>query len=294
MKKKNIPIISVILPVYNGEKYLRLALESVLRQTLADFELIIINDGSTDKSEEIILSYPDPRITYIKNPKNMGLIFTLNKGLYLSKGQYIARMDTDDISELNRFESQVKIMDNCPEVSVCGTWARAIDENGNFLFVMKSPSGWLLKYNYWKPSPLIHPSVMIRKSHLKNFRFGTVPVVAEDYDLWLKLSQEYHLYNVQKCLLSYRFHSSSISHTKRQLQLVSSYNSFRHVIGFKNISFDQYKSLSSVEFNLGVVERWKLSLKLGEYINYPFWFSLVDNFVYWVRKTFYLRQKYYA
>jgi len=98
------PLISVIMPVFNGEKYLSLAIESILEQTFTDFEFIIINDGSTDDSEKIILSYQDRRIRYIKNKENLNIGRTLNKGIDLAKGKYIARMDCDDISLPNRFE----------------------------------------------------------------------------------------------------------------------------------------------------------------------------------------------
>ena len=113
----NPPLISVIMPVYNGERFLRQAIDSILNQTIIDFELIIINDGSTDSSEDIILSYHDSRIKYVKNEYNLKLIKTLNKGLMLAKGKFISRMDADDIADKYLFESQIKAFQN--DDSIC-------------------------------------------------------------------------------------------------------------------------------------------------------------------------------
>ena len=114
----NLPLITVLMPVYNGEKYLQQAIESILKQTFTDFEFLIINDGSTDNSENIILSYDDSRIRYIKNEENLRLIRTLNKGIELAKGKYIARMDCDDISLPYRFEKQLKEFQNNPHLDM--------------------------------------------------------------------------------------------------------------------------------------------------------------------------------
>ena len=105
------PLVSVLMAVYNGEKYLLEAIESILNQTYTNFEFLIINDGSTDSTEEIILSYSDQRIRYIKNEQNLKLIASLNKGLDLAKGKYIARMDADDISLPDRLEKQVNFLE---------------------------------------------------------------------------------------------------------------------------------------------------------------------------------------
>ena len=103
-------LISVILPAYNAEQYIKESIDSILTQSLRDFELIIINDGSLDKTEDLILSYSDNRIIYIKNEKNLGLIKTLNKGVSYAKGSYIVRMDADDVCMPNRFEKQVEFL----------------------------------------------------------------------------------------------------------------------------------------------------------------------------------------
>src|SRR5687768_2170096 len=114
------PVISVIMPVYNTAAYLRESIESILTQTFKDFEFIIINDGSADNSEEIILGYNDQRIKYLKNEVNKGYVFSLNRALKIATGKYIARLDSDDLSLPGRLMAQYNFMENHPQVIVCG------------------------------------------------------------------------------------------------------------------------------------------------------------------------------
>src|SRR5215204_4839876 len=125
----NVPAVSVVLPAYNCEKYIAKAIESVLRQTFTDFEFIIINDGSSDRTEEIIRSFSDPRILYQVNKINKGLVYTLNKGIDNAKGRYIARMDGDDIALPERFEKQFEYLQLNKEVDILATVVILIDEN---------------------------------------------------------------------------------------------------------------------------------------------------------------------
>ncbi|HGF9542707.1 TPA: glycosyltransferase family 2 protein, partial [Acinetobacter baumannii] len=132
-------LVSVVLPAYNAELYLKEAIDSVLSQTFTDFELIILNDGSIDRTEEIILSYNDSRIVYVKNEKNLGLIGTLNKGINLAKGKYIARMDADDICLPERFKKQVDFLEKNNEIDLIGTNAIKINNNGDRIGVINMP-----------------------------------------------------------------------------------------------------------------------------------------------------------
>ena len=118
MQKRSVPGVSVVMPAYNAAKYIKEAIDSILAQTYRDFEFIIVNDGSTDNTKEIILSYSDPRIVYIENEQNSGICVTLNKGLDAAKGRYIVRMDSDDIALPQRLEVQVRYMDANPVVGV--------------------------------------------------------------------------------------------------------------------------------------------------------------------------------
>ncbi len=206
------PEVSVILPVYNGARFLREAIQSILDQTFSDFELIIINDGSTDQSEEMVLSFSDKRIRYVKNHHNMGLIATLNKGLEMASGTYIARMDCDDISLPLRFEKQVEYFRSHPEVGLIGSCF--IQFNGEQRRLKKLP----LTHNEIKASLLFHsvvahPTVMWRKSisdehHLLyELNFPN----AEDFRFWCKMSDVTELANMEEPLLLYRIHDQQIS-----------------------------------------------------------------------------------
>ncbi len=209
----NNPLISVLMPVYNGEKYLREAIESILNQTLTDFEFIIINDGSTDNTEGIILSYYDSRIKYIKNKKNIKLIETLNKGIKVSKGKYIVRMDADDISIPDRFEKQLDFLEKNPEYGLCSGNAISIDTknkkiskkwwNNNDL-----PIEWLL---LWE-NPIAHPTVMLRKEILIKYNeyYNKKSLHSEDYDLWCRMALHSKLKRLDDVLLYYRISESSV------------------------------------------------------------------------------------
>ncbi|MFT3993577.1 MAG: glycosyltransferase family A protein [Dysgonomonas sp.] len=220
----SIPTISVIMPVYNGEKYLKEAIESILNQTYSDFEFIIINDGSTDETEKIILSYNDPRIVYIKNEINIRLIKTLNKGIDLARGQYIARMDADDISFPERFQRQISIFETYEDVDLVNISVFYLSEDG---------------HSYWKPNniqmcnseavkhitvlqnQIIHPGIMIKASLLRQYKYrdNTDVEYIEDYDLWVRILADGHIcYTLPYRLLYYRLLSTSITHQNRLLQ----------------------------------------------------------------------------
>lgn len=197
------------MPVYNGEKYLRDAIDSILFQTFEDFEFIIVNDGSKDKTEEIILSYIDPRIVYIKNSENLQISKSLNKGISIAQGKYIARMDADDISLPERFERQYYFMESNPHIGLCGTW---LETFGKISEVWKMPTSHdeiaiTLLFN----SCIMHPTVFLRKSillslsHIYDYRFDG----AEDYELWTRLIFHTKFSNFPQILFQYRIHDFS-------------------------------------------------------------------------------------
>lgn len=212
------PIVSVLMPVYNGEKFLKEAIESILYQTYTDFEFLIINDGSTDKSEEIILGFNDSRIRYIKNESNIKLIATLNKGIELSKGKYIIRMDADDISMPKRIEKQLEFMEIHPQIALCGSWFSSIgDRTGISKYQMNNDE---IKYKMLYQCHLSHPSIIIRRDVLENFntKFDPQFIHAEDYDLFVRISEKYLMANIQEVLLKYRIHGNSVSNTYKEIQ----------------------------------------------------------------------------
>ncbi len=213
------PKITVLMPVYNAEKYLRQSLESVLNQQYKDFEFLIVDDGSTDRSVEIIRGYNDNRIKLIKNRTNRGVIHSLNKGLGLAKGEYIARMDSDDVSLTNRLLTQVKYLDSNPDVSICGSWIKTLGANDTQIWDSPTDNDDIKAMLLFE-APIAHPSVMYRKSIKDNlliYRKGFDHV--EDYDLWVRLSDNYKFVNLDKVLLKYRVHKKQIGKRFRKLQV---------------------------------------------------------------------------
>ena len=213
------PFISVVMPAYNAERYLKEAIDSVLAQSYTHFELILLNDGSTDSTENIILSYKDPRIRYIANEKNIGLIETLNKGIELSTGEFILRMDADDVCLPERFEKQVAFMNLNPTVGAAGTAYYSLSDKGLKKFPVLTEPG-VLKSVLLFNSCLCHPSVIIRKSVLEQhaIRYNKNYMHSEDYGLWVELVKVSKLANLPDLLLKYRYHTGQISMTHNPTQ----------------------------------------------------------------------------
>jgi len=209
-----IPKVSVIMPVYNGEKYLREAIDSILTQTFTDWELVCINDGSIDSSVKIIQSYAEPRIRLINNQGNKGLAITRNIGLDEARGRYIANLDCDDWSYPERLAKQVAFLDNNPDFGLVGSYIETIDKNGeivpNGTWIFSAPAKEIpiimIFSNYFAQS-----ATMIRKSSLpsKHYRLDLPP--AEDYDLWIRLAEKSKVYNLPEVLTQIRNHGENTS-----------------------------------------------------------------------------------
>jgi glycosyltransferase involved in cell wall biosynthesis len=216
------PKVSVLIPVYNAEKYLSQAIDSIINQTFSDWELIIIDDGSLDSSGDIARAYSDKdgRIKFYENEQNSGLIYTLNKGIKLCQCEYIARMDADDIAMPTRLEKQVRFMDNHADYAMCGSYAQVIDENGKIIGKITAlSSDEYLRINLLFSVPFVHPSVMIRASILSNgYLFDPRFKHAEDYDMWRRIAHEHKVANIPAFLLKYRWHTTNVSSVYSQVQ----------------------------------------------------------------------------
>lgn len=215
------PAISILLPVYNGEPFLKDCIDSLLCQTFPQFELIIVNDGSTDDSEKIIQSYNDARIVYFKNEVNKGLIYTLNRGIEEAKGTYIVRMDADDICRPNRLEVQKKWMDAHTNTSVAACFSDFIDErnkpSGFYELDRKTVTAKEIKNKLPYQNCITHPSVIGRSSVFKTYKYSVNQKNIEDYDLWLRLAGDGKIIEkIPQPLLLYRIHPSSVTQTKLQ------------------------------------------------------------------------------
>lgn len=210
------PKVSVIMPAYNAEKYIGEAIESILAQTYRDFELIIVNDGSTDRTEEIILNYSDSRIVYLKNETNLKISDTLNRGIDIAQGEYIARMDSDDISLPERFERQVAYMDQNPKCVVCGTAAILFGEGMEEQMAVPSDDPRYVKGQMIFHCPIIHPSVFIRKSTLQQnqIHYDNEFNGSEDFELWWRLARYGEVTSLREKLIRYRIHPNQITRVK--------------------------------------------------------------------------------
>ena len=240
----NNPLVSVVLSVYNGEKYLGEAIESILNQTYKNFEFIIVNDGSADRSLKIIKSYDDERIVLISR-KNRGLIASLNEGIKKAKGKYIARMDADDISLPQRFIEQVSYMEEHKDIGVCGSWIEVFGENFNNKIWKLKTGNDVLKLMLLFAVPFAHPSVMIRKRILDEHKiiYDKIFLHAEDYKFWVDLSYYTNFANIPKVLFRYRYVETSISRladksgTKtREITLAKIFNILLEELKIKNIN----------------------------------------------------------
>lgn len=207
----NKPKISVLMPVYNAEKYLREAIESILNQTFKDFEFIIINDASTDSSKKIIIFYKDQRIKYFENTHNLGVAKTLNKGLELATAKYIARMDADDISSPQRLAIEYGQIIKDNNIALVASSYETIDQHGKYIYTVNDvSSAEEIFYTLQFRNCLGHPTVIFNKEIILREFHGYKNCQAEDYDLWLRVSKKYKISKINKVL-----HQLRISDTSR-------------------------------------------------------------------------------
>lgn len=252
-------MISVVMSVYNGELYLDKAIQSILTQTYKDFEFIIINDGSIDKSLEIIEKYmsKDERIVLISR-ENKGLIVSLNEGIEKAKGKYIARMDADDISLPERFEEQVKFMEDNPDIGICGTWVEVFGKNMKNTVWKLSCSNKRLKAELLFSSCFAHPSVMIKKRLFidNNLFYDNFFLHVEDFELWSKLSFVTNFATINKILIKYRIVNTSVTRVadkdnEQRYEVISKiFDKYLNKLNIKNT-----KEENKLHFNLSVNTR---------------------------------------
>ncbi len=208
------PKVSVLMPVYNSGPFIKAAIESILSQTYLDFELIIINDGSTDESKQVIETFNDKRIRYIENEQNLGIIKSRNKGLQLVQGIYIANMDSDDISMPTRLEKQVNFLEQHPEVSILATKLILINEDDIEIGFWPEDINCTTKQQIKQTLPKINcvgqPTVMMRTNIVKPISYNKNFLHNEDWGLWLEvLSKGEQIDKLDEFLLKYRIHSNS-------------------------------------------------------------------------------------
>lgn len=226
--KKSSPMISVIMGIYNCEDTVADAIDSILNQTYQDFELILCDDGSSDgtpaMAERYLAEYPD-KIVLIRNDKNRGLNFTLNHCLEYARGKYVARMDGDDLSLPNRFETQVNFLESHPEIAILGASLRSFDENG--VWGIRRFADYPQTRDFLHGNPFSHSVVMVRRQAYEavgGYSEGKRLMRVEDYHLWVKMySQGLRGANLQEELYLYRDDRNSYSKRKFRYRLNEAY-----------------------------------------------------------------------
>ncbi len=216
------PTVTVLMSAYNSASFILEAVESILKQTWTDFEFLIINDGSTDNSVDLVRSFSDERIKLILNDKNIGLTASLNRGINIAKGKYIARMDADDIAEPNRLSSQVDFLEKHPEIGILGSPCLLFNNTpANTSSIYHVPDNdleirWISLLN----NPFAHPTVMLRRELLTqyNLSYDEAFKTAQDYEFWTRLLNYTQGANLNFPVLKYRV-GEGITKTKRESQL---------------------------------------------------------------------------
>ncbi len=266
------PKVSVILPVYNSEKYIREAVQSILNQTFTDFELLIFNDASTDNTLNILREFKDSRIQIINNEVNLRVVKTLNKGLDLAKGEFIARMDADDIAHAERFSKQLNYFKNHPQVDFCGTWVQNFGAED--LIMRAAYTHDNIKARLLFLNPVFHPSVMFKRDSFKkyNLRFDESFTNAEDYGLWADAIDVIKFANVPEVLLKYRIHAENVSVLKSSNQGILDEIHFRIYSNFfRKLNVDYNQKDLVLHRKLALVSLGKITL--NEFKAYLSWLN---------------------
>lgn len=261
-------VVSVLMPVYNAQEHLAEAIESILVQTFRDFELIIIDDGSSDESLEIIRSFTDSRIRLVVHKQNQKLIASLNEGIELATGKYLARMDADDVCDPARLQKQVAFMESNSEVGALGTWVHALNHSGYDKFRYQKDHDNLMLY-FLEQIPFAHPTVMLRKQVLDDhpaIRYDSNYLHVEDYKMWFEISKVTKLANLDECLLTYRFHSSQISTRFKEVQEEAVSRIKKEIVTFwiqDTLTEKEITALVEILWKRANLEREKLTSLIG-------------------------------
>lgn len=215
------PTITVLMAVHNGAATVREAIDSILAQTFTDFEVLIVDDASTDATPEILraAAAADPRVRIVRNAANLGLTRSLNRGLDLARGRYVARMDADDAALPERFARQVALLDAQPDVGVCGTWIETIGDPAGEVWDFPADDA-AIRCRMLFETVMPHATVMLRRAVFEaaRLRYDPAFTTAQDYDLWVRAAPFTRFANVPEVLLYYRVHPEQIGSRHRTEQ----------------------------------------------------------------------------
>lgn len=284
------------MAAFNAGEFIADSIKSVLNQTFDDFELIIVNDGSTDCTQQIVEQFSDPRIRLFSNTKNMGLVYTRNRSKDLARGRFIAILDSDDIAHQHRLELQYKFLLANPETVLCGGHARQIDGNG-------APTGTIIQVPT-KPNlaatmlfgnPFVNSSTMFSKEVFLSFGGYRDFAPAEDYDLFVRIAEKYTVTNLDSMLVDYRVHSRNISLIQSERLIVQEKKIITHMLSSLGISVTEHavqiyyeifsRKLDEKHINkyytllLSIIDNNKLTKKYKDedlaYVIYSLWYEIL-------------------
>lgn len=278
MKSDN--LISVILPVFNGEKFIKEALLSLLTQTYSDYEIILLDDGSVDNTLNIVKEFKDNRIKLCQY-EHKGLIHQLNKGVTLAEGKYIARMDADDLSLPERFKYQIDYLKKDDRTGLVGTNFYHINEKGNLLEKKSMPElHHDIEYMMPITASVLHPTIMTYKSILQKYKYDETKLYSEDHALFLTLlSNGIKMYNIQESLFKYRVWSGSSAFKTREIQKKNVYNEGLNYIienySDPSASFDYYIRRGILEYYRGSMHKSRKYLIEAFRIDHGKWKTII-------------------
>lgn len=277
------PKVSVVIPTYNGAKYIERSVQGILQQTFTDFELLIIDDGSTDNTLDILNRIKDPRIRVYQNGQNRGVVYTRNRAIELARGDFLAVNDVDDYSYPHRLEKQVKFLLSNPSYWAVGAYAKRIQQNGTYDIWKYPKNAEEIRCRLFWGSALVHSTTLFNLSYLKenDLNYSLKFEVAEDYDLFEKISRQGRLANLDEILIDYQVRNDGLTLLKEKLIKENSFiiclRQIEHLgVQFSDVQKDLFFRLYTYNFNFSELEidtLMSLSEKLiqanSEKKNYP-------------------------
>ena|GEM_PF-6142462 len=274
------PLISVVMPVFNGAKYLSDSIQSILGQSFSNFELIIVDDGSTDDSFDVALKWKDDRIRIFPSQQRRGVAAALNTGIRVARGEFIARMDCDDIAHSTRLAEQLKYLSAHADVGALGTWAQILQIDGTLgHFLKQQADSARISALIWRQCPLLHPTVMFRRELFDAFAYDE-EAIAEDYDLWYRMVRAgVKLANIRRVLLKYRVHPRQVTFEKYQIRN----DAFRVFCKYNPsilISYEEYCALTMSALTLTFSARYILWSAHSKYLSVSACWVFIDQMKY--------------
>jgi glycosyltransferase involved in cell wall biosynthesis len=286
------PQTTVLIPTYNCAKYLAETINSILAQCYSDYEILILDDGSTDHTENLIAGYKQSNIIYYKNETNLGIVASLNKGIALAKGKYIARMDADDIILGNRLQLQIDFLEKNKDYGMVGGWYQVMDESGKFIEnVPLSISSDMLRLGLLFRNQFAHPAVTMRTHLAKKLCYDQDFIYCEDFDLWSRFAEVSKIANIPSYFLSYRWYANNTCNLKqkelrssvtallsRELDKIGVQHSAEELMLHVAVCFGLGKKLFYNDDKRSQLKAWHDKIFKSQILNKKFSPALLDNF----------------